>query len=294
VVDIDRRDLLGAGGAMGVALGVGIAALALPTAAFAASGAASGTASETTLPIASPSSDDGVNSATSPAPSAQALLTAGTTTSGWYWIRTASMPAARRVYCNMDDVDGGWMLVAYSPRHADTGSRYPNVWAGGEGVFDRMSVDTRQLWSDGVGATCSSVLKMASTLAERAPLLAQMQIANRVTYANPQDLEINGSGDGSLTVSSSLALTGTWTGVKGHSRMSTATIRAPRDWVESANYWNVCSAPSETSSTGRSASFVGTFSATQRNSSFLYGMVDVSPTTNSASSGVNSYAVLIR
>lgn len=284
MVAIGRRDLLGAGRALGFALGTGIAATALPTAASAASDSSD-------LATAGGSGD----SENSPAVSAQALRTAGNTSDGWYWIRTSQMSAARRVYCNMTDEGGGWMLACYSPDHVLTGSRYPNVWTGGQGVLDRMATDVRELWFDGEGAQCTSVLKMASTLSARDPNLAAMQIANRVTYTNPGDLALNDSGDGSLTVTSTLALDGTWSAVKGHTTMSgPLVIKAPRDWVQNSNFWNVCGASSDVVATGRSTELVGTYSATRREADPLYGMANVAATASSLSRDLRSYAVYIR
>jgi len=285
VVEIARRTMLGAGGAIGAALGTGIAALALPTAAFAASG------------------DDGLtvvgrigDSAQEPATSAQAILIAGATTDGWYWIRTSSMPAAKRVYCNMTDDGGGWMLACYSPDHAGTGSRYPNVWSGGQGALDRMSVDVRELWFHGDAAQCTSVLKMANDELDRAPTLAGMSFANRVTYTNPGGLALNDSGQDELTVSPTSVLSGTWTAVKGHTAMTgPLAITAPSDWIQSTNYWNVCGASTDTqAANGRSTKAEGTYSATHRSLDPLYGMVNATASGATLSRTTKSYAVYIR
>jgi hypothetical protein len=282
MTQVERRGLL-------QVAGLGISALVLPAAAAAAS-------------------EGGVSAAgstqNSPATSARALQAAGWTADGWYWIRTSSMgtgPAsARLVYCNLTDDGGGWMLAAYSPSHASTGTRYPNVWLGGQGALDRLSVDVAQLWFHDGAPQCDAVLKMASELSDRTPSLAAMQIANRVTYANPGDLAINpyngdGTSDGTIAAVSTLALDGTWTPIKGHGNMpNPLTVNAPRDWVHNANFWNVCSSSTSLITTGRGTAFVGTASHTHARLSALYGMRNVTASSDSLSNDVRSYAVFVR
>jgi hypothetical protein len=293
--DVTRRTVLrsaalGASGLGATGLGVaglGVTALVLPSASAAASdGDGSLLAAGSTQ--------------NTPAPSAVALQAAGWTADGWYWIRTSTMASARLVYCDLTDDGGGWMLAAYSPSHATTGTRYPNVWLGGQGAFDRLSVDVAQLWFHDGAAQCSAVLKMASDTAGVTPSLATMQIANRVTYTNPGDLAIHaydgdGTTDGTLAATSTLALDGTWAPIKGHGNMpNPLTINAPRDWVYSTNYWNVCSSSTSLIESGRGASFVGTAAHTHRSSSQIYGMNNVTATSNSLRTDVASYAVFIR
>ncbi len=287
MVEIARRTMLGAGGAIGATLGTGIAALALPTAASASSDVEELTAVGRIG-----------DSEQAPATSAQAILTAGATTDGWYWIRTSNMAAARRVYCNMTDDGGGWMLACYSPDHVTSGSRYPNVWSGGQGTLDRLSVDVRELWFHGGAAQCTSVLKMASFGLARPANLADtnMSIANRVTYTNPGDLALNDSGEGELTLSPTSVLSGTWAAVKGHTAMTgPLAISAPSDWIQTTNYWNVCGASTDTqAANGRSTKLEGTYSATHRSAYPLYGMADITTTTIQISTELKSYAVYIR
>jgi len=274
VVVLGRRTVLGAGAAL-----TGITALALPGAAAASSLELSVTG----------------DSESSPATSARDLLRAGITTNGWYWIQTTGMTQARRVYCDMVDEGGGWMLVAYSPSHTTTGSRYPNSWSGGQGVLDRMSADTRQLWFHDGAAQCSSVLKMAHEDQDVAPHLATMRIANGVTYTDPGDLALNDSVDTGLVPTSSDALLGTWRPVKGHNAMSAPlAINAPRDWILSSNYWTVCGPSTDLTANGRSANQQGTSSAAHRSLSPLFGMADVAANVSSFRTDLNSYAVYIR
>jgi hypothetical protein len=277
VTAIDRRRLLGALGAVGA----GISVHALPLAAAASSSTSSPT-------------PDG--SETAPAPSARALQDIGVTTDGWYWIRTSSMPVARLVYCNMSDEGGGWMLVSYSPDHSTSGSRYPNGWIAGQGTLDRMAADTMALWFHAGAAQCDTVLKMASTVAGRVPLLSAMSIANRVSYTNPQDLALVPYGDGAYAITSTLALDGTWRGVKGHTAMTGAlTVNAPRDWIVTTNtYWSVCGPSSDLRPSGRSGNGQGTSSATHPSAFPLYGMANVATTADSLSTTLRTYAVLVR
>jgi hypothetical protein len=290
---IARRDVLVAARL----LGLGITMNALPSAAAASSMA----------PPAVPDAvddgdgedggdgDSGGDGGTTYAASAQELLDTGTSASGWYPIRTSRMAAARLVYCNMTDADGGWMLVCYSPDHKATGSRYPNSWSGGEGTLDRLSSDTRQLWFHGATAQCTSVLKMASYTTGRTPLLSQMDVANRVTYGNPDDLTLDASGDGTFTATSTLDLRGTWHAVKGQNAMTDElSVNAPRDWVQRNNYWTVCGPSSELLPNGRSTNGQGTSSETHRSADPLYGMANVNTTTSSLVRDMGTYALFIR
>jgi hypothetical protein len=251
------------------------------------------------LPAASAAASGGTLLGTDPAdaaPSASALKDAGQDQDGWYWIQTSSMPTSRLVYCNQTDEGGGWMLICYAPDFVNTGARYPNHWLNGQGSLDRLAVDTMALWFNDGAPPCNSVLKMASPDTGRPPQLANMQIANRVTYSNPQDLALVEYVSDSYATNSTLALNGTWSPVKGHTFMTAPlTINAPRDWIYASNdWWTVCGPSTDLQINGRSGNAQGTGSWTNPNFSSLYGMADVAASTLSVRNDLRTYAVFIR
>ena len=232
----------------------------------------------------------------SPAPSAVALQEDGWSEDGWYWIQTSGMASARRVWCNLTDEGGGWMLIAYAPSFNTTGARYPNVWENGQGTLDRLAVDTMELWfHDGV-PQCDTVLKMASTTADREPLLSQVEIANRVTYSNPESVDLPPYVTAAYAGTTTGRLDGTWNPVKGHTQMAgPLTVDAPRDWIYSgSSWWTVCGPATELTPDGRSGNAQGTGSWTNPTSSSVYGVADVAAGSNSQRTDVRTYAVLIR
>ena len=242
-----------------------------------------------------------IGTADNPAVSAQEIYDAGITESGWYYIQTSGMASAKQVYCNMDDESGGWMLAAYTPEFNNLGSvagaaglLYPNAWTNGEGTLNRLRTDVDELWYHNGSAQCDRVMKMASTTASQTPLLANMDIANQVIYDNPDDLAIDPNT--SYTTSASTKLTGTWYDIKGHTLMSgPLTVDAPGDWVYTAgSWWTVCGPSSQLTANGRSGNAQGTGSWTNPTTNQVYGMANVSATTNSNRTDIKSYAVYIK
>lgn len=227
------------------------------------------------------------------------ILNSGQSTSGWYYIQTSSMSQARQVYCNMEDDGGGWMLISYTPTFAagpTFGARYPNVWQSGQGTLNRMSVNTTDLWYHNGVYQCTQVMKMATTTASRTPLLTNMVIANKVVYSNPQNLTLVPYVTDAYTTTSTLALNGVWSGLKGHTLMTgTLSVNAPRDWIYSSNsWWTVCGPSTQLLTDGRSANAQGSGSWTNPSTSALYGMANVSTIANSLRSDINTYAVYIK
>ena len=237
-----------------------------------------------------------------PGVSAQDIYDSGNTTSDWYYIQTSTMPSPSQVYCNMDDESGGWMLIGYTPEFNNltgvagtAGLLYPNAWTNGEGTLNRLRVNAMDLWFHSGAAQCTSVLKMATTVASQTPLLANMQIANKVIYDNPSNLLLSTVSNYPAFVNNT-PMTGTWYPVKGHTLMSTSlAINAPGDWIYLAgNWWTVCGPSTDLNSTGRSGNAQGTGSWTNPSSNNLYGMANVAATTNSQRTDVKSYAVYIK
>jgi hypothetical protein len=231
-----------------------------------------------------------------PAVSAQAIYNSGQTTNGWYYIQTSNMVSAKQIYCNMTDQGGGWMLMNYNPDSiVNVGNPYPNQWIGGTGsLTSKLSIDARQIWYHNGTAQCSQVMKMASTTASLVPLLNNVTIANRVVYSNPNNLRL--SATFSTTLANNTPMTGTWSGIKGHTLMSTSlAVNAPGDWIYSVNtWWTVCGPSSQLSADGRSGNGQGSGSWTNIGNSAIYGMADVAATTSSLRSDIKTYAVYIK
>jgi hypothetical protein len=237
-----------------------------------------------------------------PAVSAQSIYNSGQATSGWYYIKTSTMASARQVYCNMTDEGGGWMLIAYTPGFTGTsvsgitaGLSYPNTWENGEGTLNRLRVSTIDLWKHNGSAQCTQVLKMASTTASQAPLLTNMNIANKVVYSNPSNLLLSTVSNYPAVVNNT-PMTGTWYPIKGHTQMtSSLAINAPGDWIyQASSWWTTCGPSTQLSADGRSGNAQGTGSWTNPSVSNLYGMADVAASVNSLRTNINSYAVYIK
>jgi hypothetical protein len=236
-----------------------------------------------------------------PAVSAQAIYNSGQTTDGWYYIQTSNMGSPRQIYCNMTDQGGGWMLMTYNPNvNISSGTPYPNQWLGGTGSFASMiSIDTRQVWYHSGTAQCTQVMKMAtSATASLTPLLTNMQIANKVVYTNPNNLRLTATFSSSSAVfTTNTPMTGTWSGVKGHTQMtSNLTVNAPGDWVyaTSGGWWTVCGPSSQLFADGRSGNAQGSGSWTNNGNNNIYGMADVVATSTSQRSDIKTYAVYIK
>jgi len=237
-----------------------------------------------------------------PGVSAQDIYDSGNTTSDWYYIQTSTMPSPSQVYCNMDDESGGWMLIGYTPEFNNltgvagtAGLFYPNAWTNGEGTLNRLRVNAMDLWFHNGAEQCTSVLRMATTVASQTPLLANMQIANKVIYDNPSNLLLSTVSNYPAFVNNT-PMTGTWYPVKGHTLMSTSlAINAPGDWIYQVGvWWTVCGPSTDLNATGRSGNAQGTGSWTNPSSNNLYGMANVAATTNSQRTDVKSYAVYIK
>ena len=236
-----------------------------------------------------------------PAVSAQAIYNSGQTTDGWYYIQTSNMGSPIQIYCNMTDDGGGWMLMSYNPDCTVTnGIPYPNQWIGGTGSFaSKVSIDTRQVWYHSGTAQCTQVMKMATATASLTPLLTNMQIANKVVYTNPNNLQLTATfSTGSAVFTTNTPMSGTWSGIKGHTLMTgNLNVNAPGDWVyaTSGGWWTVCG-PSTAypDAQGRSGNAQGSGSWTNVSTSNIYGVSDVSATNNSGRTDIKTYAVYIK
>jgi hypothetical protein len=239
---------------------------------------------------------------TNPGISAVDIYNSGQTTSGWYYIKTSTMPTARQVYCNMTDEGGGWMLISYTPAFTGVGvagitagAGYPNTWENGQGTLNRMRVNAMDLWFNNSVAQCTQVLKMATTSTSQTPLLTNMAIANKVIYNNPSNLLLSAVSNYPAFVNNT-PMTGTWYPVKGHTLMNTSlVVNAPGDWIYQVSvWWTVCGPSTELQAQGRSGNAAGTGSWTNPTTNPLYGMANVAANTNSLRSDINSYAVYIK
>lgn len=236
-----------------------------------------------------------------PGISAQDIFDSGQTESGWYYIRTSTMAEPKQVYCNMTDEGGGWMLIGYTPSFNNAtgglgaGLSYPNTWQNGEGTLNRLRVSTMDLWYHNSLAQCTQVMKMATTTYNQEPLLSNMQIANKVVYTNPSNLLLSTVSNYPAFVNNT-PMAGTWYPIKGHTSMSTSlTVDAPGDWIYSVGlWWTVCGPSTQLTANGRSGNAQGTGSWTNPGSNNLYGMANVSASTNSLRTDIQSYAVYIK
>lgn len=196
-----------------------------------------------------------------------------TTTNDWYWIKTTQMPSARKVYCNLNDDGGDWMLTAYSPdttAPAHSGCiLYPNGWINGEGNANaftgtaHMSIDLDDIWWNGTKTStnvqCSKVMYgIKSTSATQAPTISTFTRINRQTYASPNELGILDatalSQDAGSTWPGPDATIGScgviqWTGLKGYDStwpldsqgQSVAVDHTDKRWLfSSGSWWNPC------------------------------------------------------
>ena len=236
-----------------------------------------------------------------PAVSAQAIYNSGQTTNGWYYIKTSNMATSRQIYCNMTDGGGGWMLMSYNPDNTtNAGIPYPNQWLGGTGSFaSKVSIDTRQVWYHNGTAQCTQVMKLASTTASLVPLVSNAQIANKVVYTNPNNLNLTATFSGtSAILTNNTPMSGTWSGIKGHTLMTgNLNVNAPGDWVyaTSGQWWTVCG-PSTAypDAQGRSGNAQGSGSWTNNTITSIYGMADVAATSASIRTDIKTYAVYIK
>lgn len=237
-----------------------------------------------------------------PGTSAQDIFDEGQTVSDWYYIQTSTMVSPLQVYCNMDDESGGWMLIAYTPDFAGTGGvgvtaglGYPNAWQNGQGTFNKLRASTMDLWFHNSAVQCTQVMKMATTTASQTPLLANMQIANKVVYDNPGNLLLSTVGNYPAFVNNT-PMTGTWYPLKGHTLMpDPLTVNAPGDWIYQVSvWWTVCGPSTDLNATGRSGNAQGTGSWTNPATNNVYGVKDVAAATNSQRTDVRSYAVYIK
>jgi len=234
-----------------------------------------------------------------PAVSAQDIYNSGQTTNGWYYIQTSNMASSRQIYCNMTDGGGGWMLMTYNPdaTAVPLGTPYPNQWLGGTGSFaSKVSIDTRQVWYHNGLAQCTQVMKLASTTASLVPLVTNVQIANKVVYTNPNNLQLTATFSSNVVFTTNTPMSGTWSGIKGHTLMTgNLNVNAPGDWVYDRQWWTVCG-PSNAfpDAQGRSGNAAGSGSWTNNNTSNIYGMSDVTATNNSGRTDIKTYAVYIK
>lgn len=237
-----------------------------------------------------------------PGLSAQDIYDSGQLNSGWYYIKTSTMPVPKQVYCNMTDESGAWMLIGYNPSFNNSsgdllgyGLNYPNAWENGQGTFDRLRVNAMDLWYNNGSAQCTQVMKMATTVYDQAPMLANMQIANKVVYTNPNNLLLSTVSNYPAFVNNT-PMTGTWYPIKGFTVMTTPlTVNAPGDWIVTAStWWSVCGPSTNLAVDGRSLNGQGTGSWTQPSSAALGGMANVSASASSIRYDINSYAIYIK
>jgi hypothetical protein len=246
-------------------------------------------------------------SSNNPAVNAIAVINGGSSSNGWYWIKTSRMPVARQVYCNLTDVGGGWMCVSYggtkqSVTTVQRGQFYPSAWSGDAGVLSgQFAVDAMDLWYNNGVNQCSNMLRLATNTINDTPTVANSYIAHQIIYtSNAARISTTASGvqgTGVLDPSAVLIPT-TWSSIKGYTLMSQYNTNAPSDWMYNTGanfFWNPV-LPTDSSNTIRTGSGLGIggwMLTTNRDS---WGFSNVA--SNASSSGNtftgNTLAVFVR
>ena len=227
------------------------------------------------LQQAAPSGGGGANpgnDSTNPAIHASQVST-WTTTNDWYWIQTTQMPSAKKVYCNLNDDGGDWMLVSFSPNcsapNASGCMLYPNGWINGEGSATaftgtaHMSIDIDDVWWNGSKSSnnvqCSKVMYgIHDTSVTQAPTISTFTRTNRQTYVDPNNLGVldatavpQSTGSSWPSPDSTIGSPGViqWTGLKGYDStwpldsqgQSVAVDHTDKRWLFSTSgWWNPC------------------------------------------------------
>lgn len=217
---------------------------------------------------------------------------------GWYYIKTSNMANAELVWCDMTTDGGGYMLTSYQPNCNTRQWFYPNrkynyptgMTAGSStfGVTQEFTLPVQEMWFNGTpGSTtaiCSTSMKMVNNSNNNAlPTLSNMDLARKVVYTTPADLNINTGSNIALNggwTAATNALPGTWTPLKGFTQMtsSVSVQSTPDNWLYSTSgYWTDCGPSSD--SQLNSGNGQGTGSWTAMNASGtgtnIYGMKDV-------------------
>jgi hypothetical protein len=246
-------------------------------------------------------------SSNNPAINAIAVQNAGSTSNGWYWIKTSRMPVARQVYCNLTDAGGGWMCVSYSGTKQSAtpalrGQFYPCAWSGGAGVLSgQFAVDVMDLWYHNGTNQCSNLLRLATNTVNDTPTVTNSFIAHQCTYTtNAGRLSTTTSGvqgTGVLDPAAILMAT-TWSAVKGYTLMTTQTTNTASDWMYNAGanfYWNPV-LPSTDSNSIRSGSGTGIGGWMRTQDRDSWGLANVASNVGSSGSSFagNTLAVFVR
>ena len=234
-----------------------------------------------------------------PAASATQLYNVGVQTDGFYWIKTNMMTSSIQVYCNQTDNGGGWMLVSYNPSGStQPGYPYPNADSGSlDGTFMKHYRNAEKLWFNVSGsAQCNKVMRMAST-SSVLPTLSNCSIAHSVTYNNPNALDISTTTP--TVLKNSAPLTGSWSAIKGYTLMTASSypITAPCDWQYDISSWWTVAGPTNAypdAPYGRSGNGAGTGGWTNKMNNTIYGLLNVSTTTQSNTGTYNTLAVYIK
>jgi hypothetical protein len=190
-------------------------------------------------------------SSNNPGVNATQIYNAGNTSNAWYWIRTSGMAQSRRVWCNMADAGGGWMLVSYNGNKQNVSATaaaqwYPVGWSNGEGTLSgQFAANAMELWYNNSQAQCSSLMRIASVVANDTPTITNGYLGHRVDYTTSTNflgLTIGSGLAGTGVLSASNTLMGaTWTALKGYTLLSTHTTKADSDWMYNSGagfYWN--------------------------------------------------------
>jgi hypothetical protein len=234
-------------------------------------------------------------SSNNPAINATQVMQGGNTSNGWYWIKTSRMAEARQVYCNMVDAGGGWMCVSYSGNKqaaATTqlrGQFYPAAWSNGQGTLSgQFAVDVMDLWYHNGVNQCSNLLRLATTVVNDVPTVANSYIAHQCVYtSNAGRISTTASGVQGTGVLDPVAvlIPTLWSSIKGYTLMSQYNTNCPSDWMYNTgtNFYWIPVLPTDSSNIIRTGSGqgIGGWMRTQDKDS--WGLSNVA--SNASSSG---------
>lgn len=227
-------------------------------------------------------------SSNNPGSNAIQIRNAGNTADGWYWIQTSRMNQPRRVYCNMSDAGGGWMLVSYNgnkqgPVAANRGQWYPVAWSNGDGLLrGQLSANAMDLWFHGSTNQCSNVLRLAMISGDGVPTVSTSYVAHTVTYTTNANFLNLSTGSGIAGVgqftntTSTILMDARWTALKGYTFLSTHQTKANVDWMFTSGsnfFWNLCMASTNQTSRNGNGQDIGAWMRTRDRDT--YGLSNV-------------------
>lgn len=255
---------------------------------------------------AAPPSGIGLTS-NNPGSNAAAVYADGSTSNGFYWIRTSVMSSAYQVYCNMED--GAWMLISYNghkqdPILARRGQLYPVGWSnelGSNTLGGMMAANFNDLWYSGASNQCTQLMRLAFTGSNAVPVLSNAYIGHTVTYGSNVNLIAPTTASGlqgtAVFNPSAVRVGATWNALKGYTTLSNYSTSAASDLLYNQGtnfYWNPCLPIADQSLRSGSGLDIGGWMRTQDRDSWGLANVNVNSSSGGNSFPGNTLAVFIR